>query len=774
MPRNKKYASKKNKRFPWFKLLFTLVVILGVFLVYLDARIMHRFNGAKWKLPASVYARSLEVYEGKSIAFTDFIQEIKGAGFRLSSSGEYGTYRVAGNTISLVTRPFMFWDKKQPSLDIEMTIADHRVMRIKGLPREMRGSFRLEPIKIGSIHPQQHEERIVVSYSEIPETLIEALLATEDRDFFRHHGLSFKGIARAALSNLRHGEITQGASTITQQLVKNLFLTNDRTIQRKIEEVIMAFLLEFRASKEEILQTYVNEVFVAQDGSRAIHGFALASEFFFSKPLSQLTDAQLALLVGMMKGPSYYNPLRHPQRATERRNLVLTLMNQQGYLSNPDYYHAQRESLGLMVRPDPGSNKSYAAYVQLVREQLLRDYSQSDLQTQGLNIFTNLEPSVQARAQRVLNQGLKKLERRFGKALEEANGAIIVANHNTGDVEALVGGKDFRPGSFNRALYAKRPIGSLAKPAVYLTAIEKGYRLNDLISDAPISLEMHDQVWEPKNFDRKSHHLSNIFPYPSQNSQVDIPLYLAMAKSYNLATVRLGLDLGVGPVVKTFQKLGVTSEIPEVPSLFLGSLELTPIDTLQFFSTFAANGFYAPLKAIREVTDSNGRALKRYKIKLEKRFDLVNMHLINYALQAVMHEGTGRSAEKSFPRNMMIAGKTGTTNDLRDNWFAGFTTDRTAVVWLGRDDNKPLPMSGALGALPLWTDLMSAYPSVMGRPPVPDDIDYYWVDVAQDELTEDGCPNAVFIPFKTDTQPQKHSACYIQKQSDFWFKRWFQ
>ncbi|MCY4045476.1 MAG: penicillin-binding protein 1B [Cellvibrionales bacterium] len=774
MPRNKKYVLKKKRGFPWVKLLFTLAVVLGGFLVYLDAKIMHRFNGAKWTLPATVYARALEVYEGKSIAKEDFIKELKGAGYRLSSTGMPGTYQVSGSSISIATRPFTFWDKKQPAFTVNIGVADHRVSSLEGLPTEMRGSFRLEPVKIGSIHPKQHEERIVVSYSEIPENLIEALLATEDRDFFRHHGVSFKGIARAAVSNFRHGEITQGASTITQQLVKNLFLSNERTFHRKIEEVIMAFLLEFRASKEEILETYVNEVFVAQDGSRAIHGFALASEFFFSKPLNQLTDAQMAMLVGMMKGPSYYNPLRHPVRATDRRNLVLTLMNQQGYLSDSDFQRAQAETLRLMVRPDPGSNKSYAAYVQLVREQLLRDYSQSDLQTQGLNIFTNLEPSVQARAQTVLNQGLKKLERRFGKVLAETNGAIIVANHNTGDVEAIVGGKDFRPGSFNRALYAKRPIGSLAKPAVYLTAIEKGYRLSNLISDEPVSLELNGNLWEPKNYDKKSHHLSNIFPTPASNAEVDIPLYLAMAKSYNQATVRLGLDVGVGPVVKTFEKLGVTADIPKVPALFLGALELTPIETLQFFTTFAANGFYAPLKAIREVTNSEGEALKRYKIKLEKRFDLVNMHLINFALQTVMHEGTGRSAKKSFPKNMMIAGKTGTTNDLRDNWFAGFTTDRTAVVWLGRDDNKPLPMSGALGALPLWTDLMSAYPSVMGRPPVPDDIDYYWVDVAQGELTEDGCPNAVFIPYKLDTQPTQHSACYSQRQSDYWFKRWFQ
>ncbi len=773
MAKYKKIVQKPKKSLPWFKLVFTCVVILGAYLIYLDAKIMHRFNGAKWTLPASVYARPLEVYEGKAINQKDFIAELKSAGYRRSSRSQSRTFHVSADTVSIHTRAFTFWDKPQPALTLDITFSASRIVQIEGLERSMNGAFRLEPIKIGSIHPQQHEERLVIAYDDIPEALIEALLATEDRNFFNHYGISLKGIGRAAWSNIRQGAISQGASTITQQLVKNLFLTSDRTLTRKLEEVLMAVLLELRATKAEILETYVNEVFVAQDGSRAIHGFALASEFFFAKPLKQLTDSQIALLVGMMKGPSYYNPIRHPRRAIARRNLVLSLMNEQGYLSTPDFLEAENDALGLMLKPDPSSTKSYAAYIQLVKQQLLQDYSQNDLQTQGLNVFTNLNPQLQAHAQLVMNRGLKRLERRYGKRMGQSNGAIVVVNHASGDVEALVGGKDFRPGSFNRALYAYRPIGSLVKPAVYLSAIEKGYRLSDLISDEPVKVEIDNEVWEPKNYDRKTHHLDDVIKSP-RNVNKDIPLYMAMAKSYNVATVRLGLQVGVDAVADTLVKLGVSTNIPKVPSLLLGALDLTPIQAAQVFSTIGASGFYAPLNAIREVSDSKGQALKRYKIELEKRFDNASMYLITYAMQAVMHEGTGRSVADKFSRNRLIAGKTGTTNDLRDNWFAGFNSERAAVVWVGNDDNKPLAMPASLGALPIWADLMSAYPSAAGRPPIPDDIDYSWVDIATDQLTEEGCPNAVYLPFKKGSAPTSHTQCYLQQQTEHWFNKWFQ
>ena len=774
MAKRKQGRGKKKKGFPWFKLLFTFGVMFIAYVIYLDARIMHRFNGVKWTLPALVYARPLEVFEGKALTRADFVKELITAGFHQNVSHQAGTFQVAGQTVFVRMKPFQFWDQLQPAMNIAVAFGSDRVLMIEGLPDTLHGAFRLKPARIGSIHPKLHEERVLIAYDDIPETLIEALLATEDRDFFKHYGISFKGILRAIVSNLKEGEITQGASTLTQQLVKNLFLTSERTFRRKIDEVIMAFLLEFRASKAEILEAYVNEVFVAQDGARAIHGFALASEFFFSKPLSELSEDQIALLVGMMKGPSYYNPIRHPARAMNRRNLVLQLMNEQGYLSKSNLVQDQKAPLGLMLQPAPGSTKSYAAYLQLAKQQLLRDYSQQDLQTQGLNIFTNLDPVVQADAQQSLNTGLKRLQGRFGQKVAETDGAVVVINHASGDIEALVGGKDFRPGSFNRALYASRPIGSLVKPAVYLTAIQQGYRLSDPLSDAPISLELNGKLWEPGNFDHKSHTLFDAIQGPYDNQNKDIPLFLAMAKSYNLATVRLGLDLGVGAVSKTLTKLGAERDIPQVPSLFLGAVNLTPMDVGQMFATIAGQGFYTPLNAIREVTDSQGHALKRYKIKLEKRFDTANMHLITYAMQAVIHEGTGRSAAKRFQPNTLIAGKTGTTNDLRDNWFAGFNNEKTAVVWIGNDDNTPLPMSAASGALPIWADLMRRYPSLMGRPPVPDDIEYQWIDIAQNAVTEEGCPNAVYLPFQVGTIPAEHTDCYSRQQKDDWFKRWFQ
>lgn len=766
-----KKRSALKKRF-WLKLGFTLITVLIAILIWLDIGLMKRFNGSKWELPATVYARPLALFDGKVITKSQLEEELMLIGFKQARLDKAGFYSWQHNQLTLNTKAFQFADLVQPAMQLTLTFNNNRLVNIAGLPDALHGWLRLNPLVIGTIHPKQHEDRLLVALDEVPPYLIQALLATEDRDFYQHHGISLKAIARAAWINLTQGRVVQGASTLTQQLVKNLFLTDKRSFFRKIEEIILALLLELRASKNEILEAYINEVFIAQDGSRAIHGFGLASEYFFHKKLNNISIAEAALLVGMMKGPSYYNPLRHPERAQERRNLVLKLMYEEGYLDKAQLAQETQRPIQLYENHSGHKHASFADYLQLVKQQLKSDYDEHDLETKGLRIFTNLDPIKQFSSHQALSKGLHNIDQRYKENHEAINGAVVMVNHSTGDIEAVVGGKAFRAGDFNRAIAANRPIGSLVKPAVYLSAIEQGYRLSDLLSDKPYELVVNGKKWQPQNHDGKTHHLGDYVNVARKNRLEGVPFYLAMAKSLNVATVRLGMNIGLPPIISTLQELGVKKPIPEVPSLLLGSLELTPIEVAQLYTTLGSGGFLLPLQTIRTVLDHQGKALKRYDVKMEKQFDQSFVYLINYMLQAVMREGTGSRFASKFPEQMHIAGKSGTTNDLRDNWFAGFDTETTIVVWIGRDDNKPLPTYASSGALPIWADLMSKQETRSFAKNIPSEIQFYWINLALGKVTDKRCNNAVFLPFVKGTEPKEHVSCEETKKQQPWFKTW--
>ncbi|OED50974.1 hypothetical protein ACH42_00445, partial [Endozoicomonas sp. (ex Bugula neritina AB1)] len=519
---------------------------------------------------------------------------------------------------------------------------------------------------------------------------------------------------------------------------------------------------------------YINEVFVAQDGDRAIHGFGLASEYFFSRSIDELQPHQSALMVAIMKGPSYYHPVKHPERALKRRNLVLDMMAEQGLMSTADVTRYQQMPLG--VENNVRTRRHYAAYLDLVRQQLRRDYSEKDLASQGLRIFTHMNPQWQWRAQNALSSGVKRLQARYGSKATGVQGAVIVVDHTSGDVVALAGGTATYSGAYNRALHARRPIGSLVKPAVYLSALENGYQLQTPISDAPMTLTANGKDWRPENFDRRSHTMADLpgIEKASIDDEYQIPLYYALAKSYNIAAVRLGLNLGIDTVSDTLRRLGFEGHIPQVPSLMLGTVEMAPIEVAQMYTTLANGGFYAPLKSILQVTDHNGQTLTRYPLQFEQRIALEPVHMLDYSLQSVMHEGTGSSVAKHFAANHRIAGKTGTSNDQRDSWFAGYDVNQTAVVWLGFDDNKPLPFTAAGGALQIWAALMQQQNSVAGPNPVPDNIAYHWVDPGTGELSRENCRGAVYLPYQKGREPQQEGPCYKSHSILHWFKKWFQ
>ena len=685
---------------PWF-LLFRISIIFicvsSIWLLWLDHRIQTEFEGKRWSLPARVYARAMEVYIGQDLSVSEFEEKLKAAGYRRQKDLQaVGRYLRSKNSIEFIKRPFVFWDGEEASRQIRVSFVGKKVSDIRIIPHgESPGVIRLEPQLIGKIYPQHNEDRVVVPYQKVPPFLVAALVAVEDRHFFSHGGLNFRGILRALITNLRQGRISQGGSTLTQQLVKNFFLSHERTYWRKFNEMIMSFLLERRYSKADILSAYINEIYLGQHGSRSIHGFGTAAEYYFGRPLQELRNDQIALLVALVKGASYYNPYRHPDRALKRRNLVLYLMGQLKYDDDSIMKIAQGKAMDLADKPS-WSRAQYPAFLDLVKRQLLRDYRLEDLRNEGLRIFTTLDPRLQDNMEDAAEKQLAELEIRKNHSPGSLEIAVVVVHVSSGEVVGLIGGRQRENVSFNRAIDAKRPIGSLIKPVIYYVALSRPSEFNVLskIDDSPVLIKQDDnKVWQPKNYDRKTHE--------------DVTLLEALSHSYNQATVRLGLQLGLDRIIDILKKLGMRQELGKYPSLLLGAIEMNPVDVAQIYQSFANGGFQIPNNAIREVQNSNGTALHRYPLRMNQVLEPAPVFLSNFLMTRVVSHGTAKSLRQWMPDLMPLAGKTGTTNELRDSWFAGFGDELLAVVWVGRDDNKPTRLTGASGAMRIWAEIMS-------------------------------------------------------------------
>jgi len=762
-PRSKRRSGGSRPWLGWLiKLGLVGLVLLAVFAVYLDAVVQEKFSGKRWTVPAKVYARPLELFVGQKLAKADFLKELDALGYRHEStvSGP-GAVAVAGNNIELHSRGFQFYESTEPSQRVRVRFSGDYVA---GLTQAGGGNLavaRLEPLLIGGLYPAHQEDRVLIKLEQVPPYLVETLVAIEDREFFHHFGVSPKGIARAVWINATAGQLRQGGSTLTQQLVKNFYLTNERSLSRKATEAMMAVLLELHYKKEDILEAYLNEVFLGQDGQRAVHGFGLASQYFFSQPLSELKLDQVALLVGMVKGPTFYNPRRNPERALERRNLVLDVLAEQGVVGVEEVAAAKQKPLGVTPRGSL-ADSSFPGFLDLVKRQLREDYQEQDLTEEGLRIFTSFDPILQLKAESALADSLKRLSGRKGVDAVEAG--MVVTNPESGEVQALIGSRQPRFAGFNRALDAVRPIGSLIKPAIYLAALERPsqYSLTSLLEDQPFSIKGQDgQVWKPQNYDRKAHGT--------------IYLYQGLVNSYNLSTAKLGLELGVPTVLQTLERLGVEHKWPAYPSMLLGAGALSPMDVANMYQTLANGGFNTPLRGIRNVLTAEGEPLKRYPFQIQQRFDSGAIYLLQNAMQRTMLEGTGRSVYTQLPRSLALAGKTGTSNDSRDSWFAGFSQDVLAVVWLGRDDNGPTPLTGATGALQVWTDFMRKADPLPLDMPVPDNIVQAWIDASSGQGSDPSCPNAVQMPYIRGSEPVAGAACGIQAPVDEvmdWVRGW--
>lgn len=737
----------------WFIIGGTVLgtVALGVYMTHLDGIISAQFEGKRWALPAHVYARPLELYQGAKLSAEQFDYEVgQLLRYRAEKSPKApGSYWRDGDTVEAITRSFVFLEGPEPVRHIKISFNGGEIQALTALDGLGNPStLRMEPVQIAGIYPAHREDRILVRREQIPPILIDALLAVEDRAYYDHIGINPKGILRALVANWRAGRTVQGGSTLTQQLVKNYFLSNERTYARKFNEMLMAILLDWHYGKDEILEAYANEVYLGQDGGRAIHGLGLASRFYFDRPLDEMELHHIALLVGLVRGPSQYDPRRFPERAKERRALVLDIMVEQGLVSADDAAVAKEKPLDVSGSA-PSGVSPYPAFLDLVQRQLREYYREEDLTSEGLRIFTTLDPLAQRAAEQTLVKKLPQLEKSVGLKSGLLQGAVVIADSQLGEVRALVGGRDVRLAGFNRALDAHRQPGSLVKTVVFLTALEsRRYTLASRLDDSTpvVYTTRGGQTWRPQNYDKRTHGR--------------VMLRDALAHSYNIATARLGLDLDVTQVLKTLKRLGVERDFQPYPSVLLGAIDLTPLEVAQMYQTIASGGYKSPLRAIYEVTKADGTELERqYPVQVDPVIEPEPAYLITKALQRVVEAGTASAANKELPKELGLAGKTGTTDDYRDSWFAGFSGEKLAVVWLGRDDNKPTKLSGSKGALPVWIDLMKLLPLQPLDPVAPANIEEVLIDPASGYRADRKCSGALLLPFISGSAPHLPAPC---------------
>jgi penicillin-binding protein 1B len=732
------------------KLSLVLFIVLACWGVYLDSKIQARFSGDLWQLPAAVYGRELNLYPQLRLTREELQKELELLNYRKVSRARLpGEFAVSKTRIEMVRRAFDFVDGQEAALPLLLTFSKTRLTQIQHRDTsESLNHVRLDPVLLDRLHIEDGEDRLFVPFADIPKSLVIALLMTEDRKFFEHDGVSLTAIARALVVNLQAGRTVQGGSTITQQLAKNLFLTSDRNLWRKIKEAYMALLIDMRYEKEEILETYLNEVYLGQNGKNSIHGIGLASYFYFGRPINSLGEDQQALLVALVKGPSYYDPWRHPVRATERRDLVLGLLAKEGLLAQEDYRQLIERPLDLAVRGTMGYQK-VPGYTQLVKRELEERVLPNWRDGNGLKIFTTLDPASQRHVREATQRQLKSLE--TSEERDSLQAAVVVTERHTGAIRALISGKEEHFEGFNRALDARRDIGSLVKPFVYLTAYRAGYSPGQMLDDSPYALSVDGQRWEPQNYDKE-------FRGP-------VMLYQALAQSLNIPTVRLGMALGVDNVIHTLNQAGLERQVKPYPSVLLGSLSLTPMEVSQLYQTLAAEGDYQPLYSIEAILDGKGALVFEHQRQSERRWDAVSSYQILYNMMQVARVGTAKSLRWRIPKTT-LAGKTGTTDDLRDAWFVGMDERQVVTVWVGRDDNKPAGVTGASGALPLYADYMKQQTPQSLHLATPNDMTWLNFSTHSGEVVAAGCPDTVLLPVP-QALSQTQKGCFADKVRSF-------
>ena len=740
---------KRLRRFFFHLALYSALLASAVaagYLIYLDRIITNTFEGRRWSVPAAVYAEPLELYPGAALTASDIVTELLRLGYQSRSASQPGTYQRSTNHLRIHLRSFQFMERNRSAEKIDITFGSYRIKAIEDSSGRPIVLIRLDPAMIGSFFPSHGEDRIVLAPEQVPDLLEQTLKAVEDQNFDHHIGFDLRGIARAFWVNITSGELKQGGSTLTQQLVKSYFLDNRRTLARKLNELAMAVILEARFSKVDLLNAYVNEIYIGQDGNRAVHGFGLGAQFFYNKPLIELNPAEIATLIAIIRGPSYYNPQRNPKRALARRNLVLDKMLANQLIDGITHKRNKNSTLNV-VSGNRRGGAYYPAFMDLVRRDLGHLFDEDDLRTNGLRIFTTLRPRTQDAVESGLSTALAAIERNRNLPPGGLQAAVVMTNTQTGELLAVAGGRKAGFDGFNRAINARRPVGSLLKPMVYLTALENGYHLASIIQDESVLLTMPDSdVWAPMNFDKRTHG--------------PVPLVRALGDSLNLATVNLGLAIGVDTVARRMESLTGRAPKNRYPSLLLGAESLTPVEVAAIYGTFASGGFYMPPKAVIAVLDERGSPVSHHPFQLEQRIKPEIAQAMTRALEVVMQTGTGRTSRYA---SSGIAGKTGTSDDFRDSWFAGFDATTLTVAWVGYDDNSPTGLTGSAGALKIWDAIMAK----MDLVPLAELSGANTVDIEYTTglLANAGCAQIVSVPIPEGSVLRSKPGCGINLRS---------
>ena len=668
------------------------VVILALLFVYFDSVVLSKFGvDDKWVLPAVVYSRPLELYPDQKLSLKQMEYELKLLKYRKVNNpqkpGEYATNPKTGRVV-ILRRPFEFPDGAENTVSLLVTFNGQRVAQIINADsHEELGYVRMDPVlldRINRIDPK--EDRIFIQLSEVPEALVTTLLEIEDRSFRTNIGVNFFAIARAFIKNAIAHSVVEGGSTITQQLVKNYFLNSQKSYTRKFKEIIMALIMNHRYTKDQILEAYMNEIYLGQNGPAGIYGFGLSSYFYFGVPISELTQDQMALLVGIIKGPSYYDPWRHPDQALERRNTVLAVLRNRGIINDTEFEQYSARPLGVIKRGSMNYSKT-PAFMGVLKKEISSKFGPDFLSGNGIKIFTSLDPQAQQSAEDAVQNELNAIEKETGLRGMEA--AMVVSSWRTAEVSAVVGSRTPQYAGFNRVMEGKRQVGSIIKPFVYLTAFHNGIHTGTMVNDAPITVKLADgKLWQPHNDDKKYHGR--------------IPTYVAMARSMNVPTVKIGMRVGLNHVRDTLMNVGIEkSRIPFYPSMLLGTIELTPFEVTQIYTSLATDGSYKDLTTLRTVVKDGKIVYERANSKVKPTLDPRDSYLTMYVMTEATKIGTGRRIGRLFP-NVNIATKTGTTNDSRDTWSVGIDSDLVVATWVGFDNNKSTGLFGSSGAMRVY------------------------------------------------------------------------
>jgi penicillin-binding protein 1B len=734
----------------------TLPVVIGssvLIYYYLRFSVMveRRLQGERWLIPARLYARPIALRTGMALSQADLVKILNGLKYEEKHDVPTAAGEFAAGKTTVAFAPRGAQADPEPIL---VTFAKDKVAEIRGLrSKKTYATLTLEPELITYLFDDAREKKRIVKFEELPDHLVKAVLAIEDRRFFSHPGLDPLRIVGAAIKNIKAESYIQGGSTITQQLVKNFFLTPERTFRRKAQEALLAFVLERRAQKKDILELYMNEIYLGQVGSFSIQGVGQAARMYFQKDVGNLTLPEAALLAGMIQSPNPYNPYRHPKRARDRRNQVLRAMQDAGFVTPAVAQQAIEQPIDVKSGSLDRSEAPY--FVDLVKTQLAERYRQDDLATQNLAVYTSLDLPLQSLAQKSLSEGLARVEKMIRRKRSEGplQGALIAIEPQTGAVLALVGGREYSSSQYNRATTARRQPGSTFKPFVYLAAFEATFDDPALppitpatvVEDAPTVFFFGRQEYAPQNYENT---------YKGY-----VTLRTALAHSLNVATVKVAEMIGYERIANLWnQRMAMPGEVKPYPALALGSFEATPLEMAAAYNVLANMGIKVSPTTVLSVVDERNVSLKQTLpaparvARPESAFLVVNM------MRSVINNGTAAAA-RSMGFTADAAGKTGTTNDLRDAWFAGFTPDLLCVVWVGFDDNAPVNLSGSKAALPIWVEFMKgAQAGAKGQkfaaPPA--NVVFVNIDRGTGLLATPYCPTTISESFIAGTEPQEY------------------